>query len=95
MGRAPVASSEQQLRSILDDLERCEAGLRACGREETAHLVSVAMLELRMRLNGISDAELKALCDEMLPGSDVSAERAGEAESSPRPRRRPLLRLVK
>jgi hypothetical protein len=95
MGRAPVVNSDQQLLSILEDLEWCEAALRACGREETAHLVSVAVLELRMRLNGITDAELKALCDEMLPESDASAERTGEAKSSPSPRRRPLLRLIK
>ena len=92
---APVVNSDQQLLSILEDLGRCEARLRACGREDTAHLVSVAMLDLRMSLNGISDAELKALCDEMLPESDVSAARAGEAKSSTRARRRPLLRVIK
>jgi hypothetical protein len=81
--------------SILEDLKRCEASLRACGRGDTAHLVSLAVLDLRMNLNGISDAELKALCDQMLPRSDVSTERAGEARSSASPRRRPLLRLVK
>jgi len=90
-----VGNSEQQLLSILEDLKRCEAGLRASGREDTAHLVSLAVLELRMTLNGVSDAELKALCDEMLPVGDVSTQRAGEAKSSASPRRRPLLRLVK
>jgi hypothetical protein len=83
------------LLSILEDLKRCEAALRASGREDTAHLVSLAVLELRMSLNGISDAELKALCDAMLPESDVSDERAGEAKSPASLRRRPLLRLVK
>lgn len=90
-----MVNSDQTLLSILEDLARCEEGLRACGREDAAHLVSVAMLELRMTLNGISDAELKALCDEILPDSDASAERGGEAKSPAGPRRRPLLRLVK
>jgi hypothetical protein len=83
-----VVNSDQQLLSILDSLRRCEARLRECSCDDTAHLVSVAVLELRMRINGISDADLKALCDEMLPDSDVSAEQT-------RSRRRPLLRLVK
>jgi hypothetical protein len=81
-----VANSDEQLLSILESLEQCEAGLRASGRDDTAHLVAVAILELRMRINGISEAELKALCDEMLPP---------EQQSPAHPRRRPLLRLVK
>jgi len=90
-----VANSDEQLLSILDSLEQCKARLRASGCGDTAHLVSVAILELRMRINGISDAELRALCDEMLPESELSAQRAGYAKSSASPRRRPLLRLVK
>jgi hypothetical protein len=81
-----VVNSNEQLLSILESLEQCEAGLRASGRDDTAHLVSVAILELRMRINGISEVELKALCDEML---------APEQESPAGSRRRPLLRLVK
>jgi hypothetical protein len=95
MGRAPVGNSDQRLLSILEDLERCEAGLRTSGHLDTAHLVSLAMLELRMRLNEVSDADLKALCDEMLPEGDVSAEHVGEVKSSASLRRRPLLRLIK
>jgi hypothetical protein len=90
-----VANSDEQMLSILDSLKQCEARLRARGCDDTAHLVSVAILELRMRINGISDAELRALCDEILPESEFSAERAGEAKSSASQRRRPLLRVVK
>jgi hypothetical protein len=86
--RAPVVSSDEQLLSILDSLRRCETRLRECGCDDTAHLVSVAVLELQMRIKGISDADLKALCDAMLPASDVSVAPASG-------RRRPLLRLVK
>jgi len=56
-------------------------------------LVSVAILELRMKLGGIDDDDLKALCDEMVPHEDIAAERA--TKSSPSHRRRPLLRVVK
>jgi hypothetical protein len=90
-----VVNSDEQMLSILDSLEQCEARLRAHSCDDTAHLVSVAILELRTRIKGISDAELRALCDEMLPEGDLSAERAGEAKSSASQRRRPLLRLVK
>jgi hypothetical protein len=93
-GKAPVVNSDEQLQSILENLERCEATLRAAGRGDTAHLVSLAVLELRMKLNGISDEELKALCDEMTPERDRSAEQ-DDAKSSVTPRRRPLLRVVK
>ena len=94
-GKAPVVSSDEQLQSIIESLEACEAALRASGRDDTARLVSIAILELRMRLNGISDAELKALCDEILPEDDLAAEGFGEAKSASAPRRRALLRLVK
>jgi len=79
--------------SVLATLEECRAVLAANGSRDTAQLVSVAILELRMKLNQISDAELKALCEEMIPG-EASAERARDSGSSP-PRRRPLLRIVK
>lgn len=90
-----MVNSDEQMLSILDSLEQCEAQLRESGCDDTAHLVSVAILELRMRINGISDADLKALCDGMLPQGDVSAEQAGVAKSPAGSRRRPLLRLVK
>ena len=94
-GRAPVVNSDERMQSILEKLEQCEAALRAAGGDDTAHLVSLAVLELRMRLNGITDDELKALCDEMTPESHRAAEREDDAKSSVTPRRRPLLRVVK
>jgi hypothetical protein len=94
-GKAPVVNSDERLQSILENLEQCEAALRAVGRGDTAHLVSLAVLELRMRLNGISDEELKALCEEMTPESDRLAQQEDDAKSSVTQRRRPLLRVVK
>ncbi len=51
--------------------------------------LSVAILDLRTRLNRIADSDLKALCDAMSP-DEAPAERSPEGQ-----RRRPLLKLVK
>ena len=94
MESTPVANLDEHLLSILGKLEECRATLLAASSRETAELVSVAILELRMKLNGIDDAELKALCDEMiLPAA--GEERPRELKSAQGHRRRPLLRLVK
>ena len=45
-----------------------------------------------MKLNRITDSELKALCDEMVP-DDAAVERLQYPKAPPR--RRPLLQLVK
>jgi hypothetical protein len=62
-----VANSDERLRLILVTLEKCRAALFESASPETAQMVSVAILELRMKLNRIADTELKALCDAMLP----------------------------
>ena len=88
-----MANSEERLRSILGTLEECRAALVDSDRP-TALLVSVAILELRMKLNRIADSELKALCDAMLP--DDTPERGSQDPKSPQgPRRLPPLKLVK
>ena len=51
---------------MLATLEECQASLINNGDRDTAQLVSVAILELRIKLNRIDDSELKALCDAML-----------------------------
>jgi hypothetical protein len=95
MERAPVINSDEQLLSVLATLEACRTTLVASGHRDTAQLVSVAVLELRMKLNGIDDDDLKALCDEMVPDDDGLADRSRDPKSSTGHRRRPLLRLVK
>jgi hypothetical protein len=95
MERAPVINSDEQLLSVLATLEACRATLVASGNRDTAQLVSVAVLELRMKLNGIGDDDLKALCDEMLPDEGAPMERARDSKSAGSQRRRPLLRVVK
>jgi hypothetical protein len=87
-----VANSDEALRSVLAALEECRAVLTESGNRDTALLVSLAVLELQMKLNRIADSELKALCDAMLPDD-------GPAESSQNSKllqeRRTLLKLVK
>jgi hypothetical protein len=87
-----VFDSDERLLSVLATLDDCRAALASGGNSETAHLVSLAILDLRMKLNRITDAELKALCDEMLPAG-AAIDKAHDPKSSSR--RRPLLRLVK
>jgi hypothetical protein len=81
-----VDNSDEQLHSIIATLEECRAALRLGGNSDTAQLVSVAILDLRMKLNQVGDAELKALCEEIM---------LAEQERPRDGRRRPLLRLVK
>jgi hypothetical protein len=83
-----VANSDEQLLSVLATLGECRAALLQAGKADTAQLLAVAILDLRMKIHRIDDAELKALCEElMLP--DPTDERSRSH------RRRPLLRLVK
>jgi hypothetical protein len=82
------------MHSVLATLEQCRAALIEGSDRDTALLVSVAILELRMKLNRVADAELKALCDAMVP--DEAAVAGSQAPKSPQgPRRPPLLKLVK
>ena len=78
-----VANSDEQLLAILATLEQCRTALRRDGQLDTAELVSVAILDLRMKLNRIGDADLKALCEEIARPDDE------------RQLRRPQLRIVK
>jgi len=89
-----VANSEERLHVIRGTLEQCRADLIDCASRDTAQLVSVAILELRMKLNQIAESELKALCDAMLPGDEL-AQRPHDSKSPRGLRRRPLLKLVK
>jgi hypothetical protein len=62
-----VANSEDRLHSVLATLEQCRTVLTKDARPETAKLVSLAILQLRMELNQVADLELKALCDVLTP----------------------------
>jgi hypothetical protein len=75
-----VANSEERMHSILAALEGCQAALVVGGNRETAQLVSVAILELRTKLNRIADSELRELCDAMLL-EEAFAERPRDLKS--------------
>ncbi|WP_291700918.1 hypothetical protein [Bradyrhizobium sp.] len=94
MESTPVTNLDEHMLSVLGKLEECRAALLARNSRETAELVSVAILELRMKLNGIDEMELRALCDEMTMRVE-DEERPRELKSAHGHRRRPLLRLVK
>lgn len=78
------ASSEARLLSLLATLEQCRASLDQAG-SAAAGLLSLAMLELRLELQGVTESELKALCEltaranqpplELKPGQDLPAAR--------------------
>ncbi|MCA6121080.1 hypothetical protein J6500_04060 [Bradyrhizobium sp. WSM 1704] len=84
----PVASMEERLLSLLATLEECQAFLLDRGSAETARLLSLAILELRMELHKVTDSELKALCDMM--ASNEQAQVQAAASRFP-----PYLKLVK
>jgi hypothetical protein len=69
-----VAYFEENLRAVLATLDECQVALVRNGDRDTAQLVSVAILELRIKLNRIEDSELKALCDAMLRDVDAASK---------------------
>ncbi len=91
-----MADLEERLHSVLETLEGCKSILVDNADLETARFVSVAILQLRLKLNQISDPELKALCDAMVP-ADEPAEWPHDpgAPQSHRRRSPVLLKLVK
>ena len=86
-----AAQSEERLLSLLATLEECRAFLADKASPETGKLLSLAILELRMELNHVTDAELKALCDRMVV--DDQTERDGQAGLGQR--LPPYLKLIK
>lgn len=89
-----MAHSNERLYSVLARLEECRGLLIDSGDRESALLVSVAILDLRMKLHRIADSELKALCDAMAP-ADAPPRRSLDSKSPLGQRRIPLLKLVK
>ena len=87
-------NSQARLRSALRTLELCQATLANDAEHDTADLLSLAILQLRMKLKGVTDSELKLLCD---VHADAQARaRAAQKPKVSRARRRgrPVLRLV-
>ena len=90
-----MANSDERLQSILATLEQCRPALLKEARPETAKLVSLAILDLRIDLSRLPDSDLKALCDAMTPPEQEPAERSNDPDSPRGPRKRAVLKLVK
>jgi hypothetical protein len=88
-----VADSDERLQLILVALEECRAGLLDCANPAAAHLLDLAMLEIRIKLNRVSELELKALCDAII--GDPSEAETPQEEPLPRRRWRPVLKVIK
>ena len=88
-----MADPETTLHSILLTLEQCRVHLVESANADTARLVAIAILDLRMKLNQIGQTELKALCDAMVR-DQAQAETQQEVSAAADPQR-PLLKLVK
>jgi hypothetical protein len=56
-------------------------------------MLSIVILDVRMKLKGIDSADLKALCDEML--RSAASEPPSPSKQTQDQPRRPLLRVVK
>ncbi len=87
-----ASDTDERLLSVLSALEECRAALIGGGDRETALVLSVAILELRMKINRIADSELKALCDAMVPEDAPARPQYAKPQGQ---RSRPQLKLVK
>jgi hypothetical protein len=61
-----VSDSDAHLRSIIAKLEENRTALVECANPETAQIVALAILQLRMRLHRLGDSDLRSLCHAML-----------------------------
>ena len=87
-----MSHSDEQLQSVLETLEECRKVLNESNNRESAELLSIVILDVRMKLKGIDSADLKALCDEMLRSAASEPSPSKQTQDQPR---RPLLRVVK
>ena len=92
---ALAENSRERLRSTLRTLELCQASLANDAEHDTADLLSLAILQLRMKLKGVTDSELKLLCDAQATEEAGQAARRRKTPRARRRRGRPVLRLVK
>ena len=87
-----AAKTQARLQSILATIEQCQASLANDAEHDTADLLSVAIVQLRM-LKGVTDAELKLLCDAQAAQEQAACD--PKAQRRRRRRGRPVLKLVK
>jgi hypothetical protein len=70
------SETADRLRGIVASLNEHIDVLRACGLSDARQLLSIAKLDLQMRIHGISDEELRAFCEalEMQDRPNLTAE---------------------
>jgi hypothetical protein len=91
-----VAYFEENSGDVLAKLEECQLSLVKSGDHDTAQLVSVAILGLRIKINRIADSELKALCDAIVQEEEAASRPLSpNPQEAPRPRPPVSLKLVK
>lgn len=90
-----AANADARLRSTLATLEQCQASLANDAEHETADLLSVAILQLRMKLKGVTYSELKLLCDVQAAKEQAQSARNPKTPRGRRRRGGPVLKLVK
>jgi hypothetical protein len=86
---------QARLRKTLATLERCQASLANDAEHESADLLSVAILQLRMKLKGVTESELKLLCEMQAAKEQPPTARNPRAARGRRRRGGPILKLVK
>ncbi len=87
--------SDNRLISVIEALDERRAALIANGDRGAALVLSVAILELRIKLNQIDDLEFRALCDAMYQ-QEALTEFPPDPKPAPKRRRnRAVLKLIK
>jgi hypothetical protein len=76
-----VSDSDAHLRSVIAALEENRVSLLERANPEAARIVALAILQLRMRLHRIGDAELEALCDALQARQAERERKAAELAS--------------
>jgi hypothetical protein len=89
--KALAANKEERLNSVLATLQECREALGDC--RDTAQLVSLAILQLKLKLSRVADQELKDLCEAIMP-DEMLAEASPDSKAPDDPGRRRSTRLT-
>lgn len=79
-------NTDESLELVIAELDQLMARVHNAGYADSAHLLAVAKLQLKLDLNGVTDHEFRAVCDAAegkAHRKPVARARAGQ----PRPRR--------
>lgn len=95
MGNVPVTELKTELTSVIRLLGECQDVLVRNGNGEAAQLISMALLQVRMRVHQVGDAELRALCDTVMAEHAQTRAASHETAKADIKPIRPPLRSVK